>query len=121
MKTKEIGYRGAWFRIEIKGIRQDTNGRVYCSLIYKDFPDESDAEVLALDIDRVTGNYKLIIRPSPPPAVKESSYDPSKELNKLHVVVRDHWNPGDLFDWWYSDCWWSAEVISVLEDGKFKV
>ncbi|KAL2635069.1 hypothetical protein R1flu_006548 [Riccia fluitans] len=108
------------FALRLMEFEQDKKGRVYCTAAYKDY-DDSEEEILAVDVDRVTRENKLMIRPLPPPVLKESLYDQNRDLNVFYAIVRDHLDIGDLVEWWYSDCWWSAEVTSVLEDGHFQV
>ncbi|OAE23788.1 hypothetical protein AXG93_3340s1150 [Marchantia polymorpha subsp. ruderalis] len=121
MKSHDVGYRGAWFRVEIIKVRRSRHGKLFCTVIYKDFPDESEEEIVAIDVDPVTKESTHMIRPVPPPAMKESAYDKSEEPSTMHAVVRDWWEIGDLVDWWYHDCWWLAEVVSVLGEDRFQL
>ncbi|CAM6085696.1 unnamed protein product [Calypogeia fissa] len=120
MKSFESGYRGAWFRVQIKKIRVDRKGNILSTMVYKDYTDESEEEIRVYEKDPASDERILMVRPLPPPSVKESLFNKNVHT-KMCVVYRDEWEVGDLVDWWYHHCWWAAKVISVVGDGRFQL
>lgn len=79
-----------------------------------------EEEIRVYERDPASDEPILMVRPLPPPSVKESKFNKSVHT-KMCVVYRDEWEVGDLVDWWYHHCWWAAKVISVVGDGRFQV
>lgn len=125
-KSFERGYRGAWFRCEIKDMGDNKRGKLAYLLEFFDY---------AADKPRWTQLYQklpykpkspqaliqLMVRPSYPTVYLESEAPHPSTISDVIVVVHGTWKVGDLVDWWYEGCYWSGIISQVYEDGNYEV
>ncbi|CAI9118267.1 OLC1v1019807C1 [Oldenlandia corymbosa var. corymbosa] len=118
------GYKGAWFRCEIKDISQKGNRCVRLLLRYIDYPDEQD-EWTELYKTPPSGwstkrEKQLMLRPKYPPIYH--SIEPSiNAISEVIVISDGDWHVGDLVDWFEKDCYWTGKVTHILGDEEAMV
>lgn len=113
-KSNIKGFRGAWFRSEIKNI-QIRRGEIWCAMHYIDFPDEKTNFMKAYQQDP-SGKKKrvLMVRPSFPVLLMGVDESIIKDAAGPVVVVNGNWWVGDLVDWFTDGCFWAAKITAVL-------
>ncbi|KAI7745392.1 hypothetical protein M8C21_019909, partial [Ambrosia artemisiifolia] len=138
MKTFEHGFRGAWFRCNIKAIDWKKN-KMW--LEYYDFDEEGH---INNDKDKIEGKIvkreeqswekiyqvppylrkskpikrQLMLRPQYPEMYHKSEMPPVNSISQACVILNGTWKVGDLVDWFESGCYWSARIVKVLSDDK---
>lgn len=118
------GYRGAWFRCKVKGIKRKNNVLRY-ALEYYDFPDEKIRWTkLYQKLPRTSGRNpkehkkQLMVRPQFPTVYLENKMPDVSSISEEVVVIND-WKIGDLVDWWVDGCYWSGWL--KFDDQKYKI
>ncbi|TVU20770.1 hypothetical protein EJB05_30366, partial [Eragrostis curvula] len=120
------GFRGAWFRSKISqmSVRQ---GHLECLLEYIDFPDEKKKWTRLYKVrpgcrkQKSSENRDIMIRPSFPQWYWENQIPDQIPKTDVIAVVSSPWKVGDLIEWWYTECYWSAKIIELLGDEKVKI
>lgn len=115
------GYRGAWFRSQIKQMRWKNGYKQYL-LKYFDFPDEKEKWTKLYQVSpyrkRGEPNRLLMVRPQYPTIYHESQMPDINSIQEVIVVITGGWSVGDLVDWLTDDCYWSGKLTKLLGDGK---
>ncbi|XP_050227374.1 uncharacterized protein LOC126677005 isoform X2 [Mercurialis annua] len=120
LKSFEKGYRGAWFRCKIKGIRTRVGELEHC-LEYCDFQDETVRWTKIYRRLHKRVDPTLMIRPQYPPFYYESKMSDIDCTSEEIIVVNDVWKVGDLVDWWKDGCYWSGRLNKKLGPKKFQL
>ncbi|XP_058072612.1 uncharacterized protein LOC131221350 isoform X6 [Magnolia sinica] len=123
-KSFIVGFRGAWFRCKIKGIKLK-RGRVVHFLEFFDFPDEKVTSTQLYQkppSSRVNsqeeGKMELMVRPCFPSFYRESEMPDLHTISEVVAITNNHWKVGDLVDWWFDGCFWSGRVTHLLGNDK---
>ncbi|CAN6439436.1 unnamed protein product [Victoria cruziana] len=120
------GYRGAWFRCQIKDIAVRRGNLSYC-MEYFDYPDEKvDWLKLYQKPPTMMGGFQqkklqLMVRPSFPKSYLENEAPKPDNVSEVVVVYRGTWKVGDRVDWCYESCYWSAQITDLLGNDKVQV
>eukprot|EP00250_Pteridium_aquilinum_P003455 c13768_g1_i1 orf=128-1489(+) len=120
-KSNIKGFRGAWFRSEIKYV-QVRRGEIWCAMHYTDFPDEKMNFTKAYQQDP-SGKKKrvLMVRPSFPLICMGVDDSVISAATGSVVVVNGGWWAGDLVDWFTDGCFWAAKITAVLSKDLVQV
>ncbi|XP_074281809.1 uncharacterized protein LOC141606545 isoform X2 [Silene latifolia] len=119
------GFRGAWFRCEIKEVVTG-KWRIRCHVRYYDY-DDDDLEWLDLyQIPRsINGSKKakreLMLRPQFPPIYHESELPHINASSDVAIVVDGGWSVGDMVDWLKDGCYWCGTITEILDDDTVQV
>lgn len=124
-KSFETGFRGAWFRCEIKDIKMKKGHPTYY-LDFYDFPDDkpSETKIYQRPQTGVSSEEKklhLMVRPSYPPIYRETELPDMCAISEVIAIVDGDWNVGDLVDWWFDDCYWAGRITHLLGEDKVRV
>ncbi|XP_058072588.1 uncharacterized protein LOC131221350 isoform X2 [Magnolia sinica] len=126
-KSFIVGFRGAWFRCKIKGIKLK-RGRVVHFLEFFDFPDEKVTSTQLYQkppSSRVNsqeeGKMELMVRPCFPSFYRESEMPDLHTISEVVAITNNHWKVGDLVDWWFDGCFWSGRVTHLLGNDKVQI
>ncbi|XP_049935734.1 uncharacterized protein LOC116267553 isoform X2 [Nymphaea colorata] len=120
------GYRGAWFRCQIKE-SAERQGHASYAMEYFDFPDEKVGWMRLYQKPHKSkgglqqNKLQLMIRPCFPKSYLESEAPNLDNISEVVVVYRDTWKVGDHVDWWYEGCYWTARITDLLGSDKVKV
>eukprot|EP00249_Psilotum_nudum_P017432 c26322_g1_i2 orf=196-2043(+) len=107
------GYRGAWFRCEIKDIQLRRDG-IWCALQYLDFPDEKVSFTKAYQQGVAEKRRKvLMLRPSFPPVFCKADEAAARKVTGVVAIRTDEWKAGNYVDWWFDGCYWMAKITAV--------
>lgn len=112
-KSNIKGYRGAWFRCEIKDLHL-RRGEIWCAMQYSDFPDEKVSSTKAYQ-QELTGRKRrvLMLRPSYPKICWGFDNFGITDSVGAVVVINGDWEVGDLVDWFSDGCYWGAKIVAV--------
>lgn len=120
-KSNIKGFRGAWFRCEIKYV-QIRKGEIWCAMQYVDFPDEKINFTKAYQQDP-SGKKKrvLMLRPCFPLLCMGVDNAVINAAAGAVVVVNGDWWVGDLVDWFSDGCFWAAKITAVISKERVQV
>ncbi|XP_027355700.1 uncharacterized protein LOC113865394 isoform X2 [Abrus precatorius] len=120
----QYGFRGAWFRCKIRGIRMK-NADVTHLLEYFDYPDQRITWIKLYQkplISKSKGHEKeLILRPPFPTVYRENENFDVNTISKVIVIVDNVWKVGDLVDWYTDGCYWSGRVTKILGNDEVQI
>ncbi|KAH9602345.1 hypothetical protein KSS87_010927 [Heliosperma pusillum] len=119
------GFRGAWFRCEIKEVASG-KGRIRCQVRYYDYDDDG---LEWLDLYQTPqsseGSKKakreLMLRPQFPPIYHESELPHMSASSDVAIVVDGGWSVGNIVDWWKDGCYWCGTITEILGDETVQV
>ncbi|XP_010274847.1 PREDICTED: uncharacterized protein LOC104610075 isoform X3 [Nelumbo nucifera] len=120
------GFRGAWFRCKIKeiGTRKRQTGYM---LEFYDYPDDKEEWTKSYEKPQTHRTkskgqkMELMVRPCFPPIYHENQMPDASSISEVVAIVDNVWKVGDLVDWWYTDCYWSAKITRILGEDKVQV
>ncbi|CAL0302572.1 unnamed protein product [Lupinus luteus] len=120
-KSFQRGFRGAWFRCKVRGIR--THNDMMVQLEYFDYPDQ---KLTWFKLYQKPGTSKfltreLMLRPAFPAICHESEELDVNTITEVIVIVNNMWKVGDLVDWFKDGCYWSGRVTEILGNGKVQI
>ncbi|KAL8142781.1 hypothetical protein V2J09_015813 [Rumex salicifolius] len=121
LKSFKTGYRGAWFRCEIK-----ETGKKGVALDLYDYTDDGITWMKSLHhkvpCKSSTGRkVELMLRPQFPPLYNEGEVPDLNSLSEVIVVTNGAWKVGDLVDWFCEEAYWSGTIIKFLGDDKVQI
>ncbi|KAK9724391.1 hypothetical protein RND81_05G069400 [Saponaria officinalis] len=119
------GYRGAWFRCEIKDVARD-QGQIRYHVRYYDY--EADGlqwlnlhEVPMISKDSKEAKRELMLRPQFPPIYRESELPDTDTILDVALVVDGCWSVGDMVDWLEEGCFWCGTITKILGDDTAEI
>ncbi|TVU17911.1 hypothetical protein EJB05_33973 [Eragrostis curvula] len=127
-KTFQEGYRGAWFRCKINGMRvkeSGDSGHYECYLEYIDYPDEDQEWVRLFQknppCSKQPSRDDIMIRPSFPQWHWKDQVPEELPDNDIIATVDETWKIGDLVDWFSQDCYWSGKITKLFSEKMVEV
>ncbi|KAL9240349.1 hypothetical protein vseg_014582 [Gypsophila vaccaria] len=119
------GYRGAWFRCEIKEVAWN-NGRIRYRVRYIDYDADglewlNLCEVPKINDDLKKAKRELMLRPQFPPIYRESELPDTNAISDVAIVVDGRWSVGDMVDWWEEGCYWAGTITKSLGDETVEI
>ncbi|KAH9625481.1 hypothetical protein KSS87_018340 [Heliosperma pusillum] len=122
LRSSIPGFRGAWFRCELKEVAR-RKGQVRYRVQYYDYDD--GLEWVKLYEFRKTGSEKtkreLMLRPQFPSVYHASELLDMNAISDVAVVVDGDWIVGDMVDWKKDGCFWSGTITKVLGDKTVEI
>ncbi|KAL6865335.1 hypothetical protein ACP4OV_016486 [Aristida adscensionis] len=126
-KSFDEGFRGAWFRCKVHGMRVTESGELECYLEYIDYPAETKEWIRLFQKNPAcckqesTESSEIMIRPSFPKWYWGSQVPELFPSSDVIAAVDESWKVGDLVDWLSEDCYWSAKITKLLNEGMVEV
>ncbi|KAK9672823.1 hypothetical protein RND81_12G127100 [Saponaria officinalis] len=122
MKSFIPGFRGAWFRCELKEVAW-SKGQIKYRVQYYDYDDGLEWAKLYEVRRKGTKKAKreLMFRPQYPSLYHESEFSNVNAISDVAVVVDGGCSVGDMVDWRKDGCFWSGTVTKVLDDDTVEI
>ncbi|KAK1407555.1 hypothetical protein QVD17_39174 [Tagetes erecta] len=120
VKSFEKGYRGAWFRCEIKDIQLKQN-KIYLKCYDFELEELSWEKIYDVPPNGRKSESQLMLRPQYPIIYSKSEMPPVHLISQPCVVTDGIWKVGDLVDWYKDSSYWSAMVVKVLKNNRVQI
>jgi len=123
------GFKGAWFRSKIEGMRVTESGHLEYYLEYIDYTKEAKEWVGVFgkglnpecQNDKSSLSCQIMLRPPFPQWYRGVQVPKHFSKSELIASVCDTWKVGDWVEWLYEDCYWTAQIIRVITKDEVKV